>query len=96
MIKKSLLFLVTFITCFTLFAQSPQSIKYQAIARENAGDILANQNVSFRISILAESIGGDAVYIEIHDTGTNQFGLVTLEIGNGTATLGDLIQIISI
>jgi len=31
--------------------QSPQAFKYQAIVRDNGGEIIANQNVSFRISI---------------------------------------------
>ena len=76
-----------------MFAQSPQAIKYQAIARDNAGNILVGQNVSFRISILGEAIGGDAVYVEIHDTVTNQFGLVSLEIGKGSTVLGDFAAI---
>lgn len=70
-------------------AQSPQSFRYQAVARDNSGNVLANQNVSFRISILSDSVSGTAAYSETH-TGlsTNAFGLVELEIGKGTPVMG--------
>jgi len=35
------------------FAQSPQAFKYQAIARDNSGNVLANQPISIRVSILS-------------------------------------------
>jgi uncharacterized protein (TIGR02145 family) len=55
------------------------------VARDNSGNILAKQKVSFRISILSGNVIGTAVYSETH-TGltTNAFGLVELEIGKGT------------
>ncbi len=70
-----------------LNAQPPQAFKYQAVARDNAGNVLANQNVSFQISILQEesSTSTIVVYTETHDKTTNEFGLVNLEIGNGAA-----------
>ncbi len=71
------------LSAIILFAQPPQSFKYQAVARNIAGDILAEQNVSFRISILESSAVGTAVYVETDVALTNQFGLANLEIGNG-------------
>ena len=38
-----------------LFSQPPQAFKYLAVARDNAGNVIANQNVSFRIGILQGS-----------------------------------------
>ncbi len=86
----------TFITLlFTLFfgvlvfAQTPQSFRYQAVARDNSGNVLANKTVSFRISILSGSISGSAVYSETHTSlSTNTFGLVELQIGKGTPVTG--------
>jgi len=75
------------------FAQSPQAFKYQAVARDSAGEILANQNVSFQISILQGSASGTIVYTETHDTTTNGYGLVNLEIGNGLIVSGDFASI---
>jgi len=55
-------------------AQTPQSFRYQAVARDNSGNILANQSISFRISILSGSVSGTVAYSETH-TGlsTNTF-----------------------
>jgi len=35
-----------------LFAQVPQAIKYQAVARDSAGSIMANAKSTVRVSIL--------------------------------------------
>jgi type VI secretion system Hcp family effector len=86
--KKLNLMLVAIIISFCSISQSPQAFKYQAVARDNGGNVLANQNVSFQISILEGSTSGIAVYVETHDTITNEFGLVNLEIGNGAEVSG--------
>ncbi|MBK8352046.1 MAG: hypothetical protein IPL21_10245, partial [Saprospirales bacterium] len=36
----------------TTFAVVPEAIKYQAVARDNDGNILANKNIGIRLSIL--------------------------------------------
>jgi len=91
--KKITLTLVIITIAITVFAQSPQAFKYQTVVRDNAGDILDNQNVSFQISILEGSTLGTAVYIETHDTTTNEQGLVSLEIGNGDVVSGVFAEI---
>lgn len=87
--KRLITFYAAIIMTANIFAQSPQSFRYQAVARDNSGNILANQNVSFRISILSGGVSGTAAYSETH-TGlsTNNFGLVELEIGKGTPMTG--------
>ena len=93
-IYLSLAFLfISFLFTSNLKAQSPQSFKYQAVARDNIGNVLVNQNVSFKISIKQSSITGEIVYAEVHDVITNQFGLVNLEIGNGTVIIGEFENI---
>ncbi|HXB10774.1 MAG TPA: hypothetical protein VNZ45_02225, partial [Bacteroidia bacterium] len=67
----------------------PQAIKYQAVARTANGEIIANQNVSFRISILQGSAEGSTVYQEIQAATTNQFGLANISIGMGTPVTGE-------
>nr|MBC8486643.1 collagen-like protein [Bacteroidota bacterium] len=86
--KKFTLSLVMITIAITVLAQAPQAFKYQAVARDNAGNVLANQNVSFQISILQGSAGGPSVYTETHNAVTNEFGLVNLEIGTGTVVTG--------
>jgi hypothetical protein len=63
------------------------------VARDNIGNVLVNQNVSFKISIKQSSITGEIVYAEVHNVTTNQFGLINLEIGNGTVVLGEFENI---
>ncbi len=86
--KKTTLAVVMLAMAISLIAQSPQAFKYQAIVRNNNGEILDNQNVSFQISILQSSAVGPAIYLETHQTMTNEFGLISLEIGNGTVESG--------
>ncbi len=76
-----------------LFAQPPQSFKYQAIARDASGNILSNKNVSFRISIIKGTITGSAIYTELHSKVTSPFGLVDLEIGKGSSQTGSFSTI---
>jgi hypothetical protein len=76
-----------------LCAQTPQAIKYQAVARDGAGNVLANKAVSFRISILQTSASGSVKYSETHSKTTNTFGLVDLKIGHGTLISGSFAGI---
>ncbi|MCD4747425.1 MAG: tail fiber domain-containing protein [Bacteroidales bacterium] len=69
-------------------SQPPQAFKYQAVVRDNAGEILQNQAVGIRISIHNKTAAGYIVYQETFSETTNQFGLVNLQIGNGTPTIG--------
>jgi hypothetical protein len=77
-----------FILGSTLFAQAPQAFKYQAVARTSSGTLVQNQVVSFRISIIPLNPSGTPVYQELQNVTTNNYGLASLEIGNGLATLG--------
>lgn len=79
------------ITCFfstAIFAQTPQAISYQAIARNATGVVLASQSVGIKIFIHTGSATGTVEYSETHHDTTNQFGLFTLQIGNGTPDIG--------
>lgn len=83
--KHTLFFIGTFmLIALTTVAQSHTAFKYQTVVRDAGGQILANQTISFRISILIGSASGDAIFVETHDAvNTNDFGLVNLEIGTG-------------
>jgi len=90
--KKSIFFLLITALFFNAFAQTPQAFKYQLIARDVSGNVLSNQNVGLRLSILEGSDTGASVYTETWDINTNQFGLISLNIGEGTS--GDNFSII--
>ena len=74
-------------------AQSPQAINFQAVARDNAGNILVNQPISIRLSILSGSITGTAAYVETHSKITDNYGMFALQIGMGTMQSGTFITI---
>jgi hypothetical protein len=85
-LKVSLLLLLTFsFQLSTVFSQTPNAFSYQAVARASNGDLITEQAVSFKISILQGSTSGTSVYSEIHSATTNKYGLVNLQIGNGTS-----------
>lgn len=86
--KQLSVFLFFLISAFALFAQTPQAINYQAIARNTQGQPVAGKQVSIQISILNGTVSGPVVYVETHQKTTNQFGLFTLSIGQGTVQSG--------
>lgn len=70
-------------------AQTPDATSYQAVARDAVGDIMANATIDVTFIIHSGSAAGPVVYEEDHTgTGTNQFGLFNLEIGQGTPVTG--------
>lgn len=70
-------------------AQSGLSgINYQAVARNANGTLLSNQSLTVRMSVLGGAANGPVQYQETHSVTTNQLGLFTLQIGNGTPVTG--------
>ena len=62
---KKILFLLSFqfaILSFNLIAQASQKFNYQGVARDNSGNVLANQNISLRLTIHQGTITGTVVY----------------------------------
>jgi hypothetical protein len=91
--KQKLIFFALFIISGLLHAQAPQKFNYQAVARDTSGNLLVNQNITFRISILSGSISGTPVYQEKHIVTTNSYGQTTLNIGGGYAISGNFNSI---
>ena len=84
-IMKKLIYIFLLLPILT-FGQVPQGFTYQAVATDNNGLELVEQNVSVRVSILSESSTGVEQWIEVHSTTTDGFGLFTITIGEGTST----------
>ncbi|GAA4452435.1 hypothetical protein GCM10023189_15830 [Nibrella saemangeumensis] len=67
----------------------PRGMKYQAVARNLTGTVMANQEITLKITLLSyQSKNGQIHYSETHTVTTNQFGLFTLTIGEGIAGNG--------
>ena len=69
-----------------LYAQSPEKMSYQAIIRDASNMLVTSSSIGMQISILQGSTGGMALYTETHEPITNENGLVTIEIGEGTTS----------
>jgi len=86
--KKTILSIVGLAISYLTFAQAPQSFQYQAVVRDINGVALINQPVDFQLSIILGLPTNPAEYVETHTDTTNNFGIVTLSIGNGTVVSG--------
>jgi hypothetical protein len=64
------------------FAQAPQFMNYQAVARNNSGVALANQTIKVRLSVLKNAV---QQYSETRQVTTNALGLFNVQIGSSGA-----------
>jgi len=76
-----------------VFAQAPQSFSYQAIVRDDTGTLITEQEVSIRVSILENSELGAVAYSETHSPTTNAYGLMVLQVGQGSVVSGSFLGI---
>lgn len=82
--------------CFSIIhtsAQAPEAINYQAVARDAAGNPIAEQVLQVRLSVLSGAAAGTEVYEENHTVNTTATGLFTLAIGEGTVNTGNFSTI---
>ena len=91
---------IIFTTVFSLIAlsllsQAPQKFSFQAVVRNNQNQLIINQQVGVRTSIIQGSTSGTVVYQEFYypNQQTNANGLITLEIGSGFVLSGDFSAI---
>jgi hypothetical protein len=82
--KKSifLLALSVFLCQFTL-AQTG-GINFQGLARNASGEVLVNQKITLRFSVLLSSETGTTEYLESKEATTNAQGMFSLVIGEGS------------
>lgn len=85
---KKLSFLAASLASALVFSQVQDAMSYQAIIRNSSNQLVSNQNVGMRFSILKGSTTGAVVYSETQTQSTNTNGLVTVKIGTGTLVSG--------
>lgn len=93
---KKLYLTFLFFLCFLPFAFAqniPYGMKYQAVARDLSGKILAEKEISLRISLVSHHTDQVAHYTEVHKITTNQFGLFSIVVGEGTVEKGLFTEI---
>ncbi len=84
---------MVFLIRYSAWSQAPQSFKYQAVVRDKSGQVLTNQNITLRISVLQSTMDGPEVYQEVHSVITSELGLVNIEVGHGKALTGSMPSI---
>jgi hypothetical protein len=75
---------VTLLFSLSALAQT-EGINFQGVARNAAGEVLVNQQISLRLSILLGSESGTVAYSETRQTSTNPQGIFAVVVGDGTA-----------
>ncbi len=91
--KKIQLLFVGLILGGALFAQTPQSLKYQAIARNSEGVAIASSPIGLQFSIVANTVNGTTVYSETFTTTSNASGVFNVNIGTGNIVSGNFSEI---
>jgi hypothetical protein len=85
--KKFIFFISMMAAISNIMAQEiPSGFNYQAVVRDATGNIISNEEIIFELSI-QDNIGTN-IWTETHTITTNQFGLVSLVVGQGTQTGG--------
>ena len=74
-------------------AQAPERMTYQAVVRDAQNEIVANQGVTFEVSISQTTTTGTVVFEESHSPITNVNGLFTVVLGTGIPVSGSLSAI---
>ena len=93
--KLSCFLILITLLCISLksSAQPPNKFSYQAVCRNSAGNIIAGQAVSLRLTIHDQLPAGTVLYKETHSVTTNNLGLVTLAVGGGVVNTGSFSSI---
>lgn len=86
--NKLLLWVVMLLCGVLSYAQAPQGMSFQAVARDANGNALSEKTVAIKVEVLQGSTSGTVVYGETHRSATAKNGVVNLQIGQGTATDG--------
>lgn len=87
-------FLTLFIIILTtgVFAQTPQRINYQAVARDASGNIVTGA-IGIKFQILQGSASGTVIYEETHTASPSSAGIFDVQIGGGSVVLGNFATI---
>ena len=92
--KIKLLFTLFLLISISVQAQvPPNAFNYSAVARDAAGEPIANTAIGIQVSILQGSTSGTSLYVENHSVNTDDFGQFDLVIGGGAVQSGSMENI---
>ena len=90
--KNKILFILLVLSV-NICAQAPQKMSYQAVIRNSNNSLIVSTPIGIKVSVLQGSVNGTVAYSETQIQNTNINGLVSLEIGMGTALIGTFASI---
>ena len=89
MLKRIFAILTALLLTINGFSQAPEKISYQAVVRNSSDQLVVNKQVGMRINIQKFIFGlpptYSNVFVETHLPTTDNNGLVSIQIGGGTA-----------
>jgi hypothetical protein len=83
---KKLLLILLCVPLIGLGQSVPQGINYQAVARDASGAVLINQALTIQFSVISDIATSAISWQETQQDTTNDYGLFTAIIGQGTTT----------
>lgn len=86
--KSINLLIASIVLSFTILAQAPQTMSYQAVVRDSVNELLQNSPIGMKVTLLQGSASGSVVYVETHTATTNENALLSIQIGGGTVVSG--------
>lgn len=86
--KKLIILIFVGLLSKLTFSQAPQKFSYQAVVRNSANQLIVNQAIGVKISLLQGNSTGVIVYSETHAPTTNNNGGISIEIGGGNVLNG--------
>ena len=90
---KKLIFILTLLSTQFLAGQVPSAFSYQGLLVDNQGNGIINKDVTLNVIISADINLTNNYYTEVHDVKTNDNGMITLNIGEGTPLQGAVSDI---
>ncbi len=91
--KSTFYSLLIVLLSMPILVSAQEAFSYQAVVRDSLGDVLPNQVIGLRSSIIQNQDFSPAIYIEEHDISTNDYGVVNLKVGEGIVSLGNFENI---
>ena len=90
MMKKQLLTLLMVVAAFVASFAQPNSFNYQAVIRGADGNIIQNETITLKLSIINEAF--TEYYSEAHTVTTNELGQINVAVGSGNNASGTLLD----
>ena len=91
--RKITLSLFALMLYVTAYCGVPQAISYQAVALNASGSPIKNRSIALRLSILSGTPTGTVSYQERQTSTSDNSGIVSIQIGNGSVLSGSFSTI---